>query len=70
MGALILGHIGDRFGRRRIMVFTLVLMGVATFLIGCLPTREQIGGLAPVLLVLLRILQGLSAAGSRPAPTR
>ncbi|GLX95173.1 MFS transporter [Herbidospora sp. NBRC 101105] len=65
VGALILGHIGDRFGRRRIMVFTLVLMGVATFLIGCLPTREQIGGLAPVLLVVLRVLQGLSAAGEQ-----
>jgi MFS family permease len=65
VGALILGHIGDRFGRRRIMVFTLILMGTATFLIGCLPTRDQIGGLAPVLLVTLRVLQGLSAAGEQ-----
>jgi MFS family permease len=65
VGAFFLGHYGDRFGRKRIMVFTLVLMGVSTFLIGCLPTREQIGGLAPVLLVLLRIMQGLSAAGEQ-----
>ncbi|MDF2709426.1 MAG: putative 3-(2-hydroxyphenyl) propionic acid transporter [Nonomuraea muscovyensis] len=65
IGAFALGHVGDRFGRRKIMVFTLVLMGVSTFLIGCLPTREQIGGLAPVLLVLLRVMQGLSAAGEQ-----
>jgi MFS family permease len=65
VGALVLGHFGDRFGRRNIMVFTLMLMGVSTFLIGCLPTREQIGDLAPVLLVLMRILQGLSAAGEQ-----
>lgn len=65
IGAFFLGHYGDRFGRKRIMVFTLILMGVSTFLIGCLPTRDQIGGLAPALLVLLRILQGLSAAGEQ-----
>lgn len=65
VGAFFLGHVGDRFGRKKIMVFTLVLMGVSTFLIGCLPTRDQIGGLAPVLLVVLRVLQGLSAAGEQ-----
>lgn len=65
VGAFILGHVGDRFGRKRIMVFTLVLMGVSTFLIGCLPSRDQIGDLAPVLLVVLRIMQGLSAAGEQ-----
>ncbi|GAA0398593.1 MFS transporter [Acrocarpospora corrugata] len=65
VGAFVLGHVGDRFGRKKIMVFTLILMGVSTFLIGCLPTREQIGGIAPVLLVLLRVLQGLSAAGEQ-----
>lgn len=65
IGAVVLGHIGDRSGRKKIMLFTLILMGVATFLIGCLPSREQVGGLAPALLVFLRVLQGLSAAGEQ-----
>ncbi|MDQ0584518.1 MFS transporter [Streptomyces rishiriensis] len=65
VGALFLGHFGDRVGRKKIMVFTLVLMGVSTFLIGCLPTRAQVGTLAPVLLVLCRVLQGISAAGEQ-----
>jgi MFS family permease len=65
VGAFILGHVGDRFGRKRVLVFTLLLMGVATFLVGCLPTYDQVGVLAPVLLVLLRLLQGLSAAGEQ-----
>ncbi|MEU0459243.1 MFS transporter, partial [Streptomyces sp. NPDC006129] len=65
VGALVLGHFGDRLGRKKIMVFTLMLMGLSTFLIGCLPTREQVGTLAPVLLVLCRVLQGISAAGEQ-----
>lgn len=65
VGALFLGHFGDRLGRKKIMVFTLILMGLSTFLIGCLPTRAQVGGLAPVLLVLCRVLQGISAAGEQ-----
>ncbi|MFF5104162.1 MFS transporter [Streptomyces sp. NPDC000134] len=65
LGAFFLGHVGDRLGRKKIMVFTLILMGVSTFLIGCLPTREQVGTLAPVLLVLCRVLQGISAAGEQ-----
>ncbi|MFE9923402.1 MFS transporter [Streptomyces sp. NPDC005774] len=65
VGALFLGHYGDRVGRKKIMVFTLMLMGLSTFLIGCLPTRDQVGTLAPVLLVLCRILQGISAAGEQ-----
>lgn len=65
VGALFLGHYGDRVGRKQIMVFTLILMGVSTFLIGCLPTRDQVGTLAPVLLVLCRVLQGISAAGEQ-----
>ncbi|WP_425086202.1 MFS transporter, partial [Streptomyces hainanensis] len=65
VGALFLGHYGDRLGRKKIMVFTLMLMGLSTFAIGCLPTREQVGTLAPVLLVLCRVLQGISAAGEQ-----
>ncbi|MFG2456720.1 MFS transporter [Streptomyces sp. NPDC048523] len=65
VGALFLGHFGDRVGRKKIMVFTLILMGLSTFLIGCLPTRHQVGTLAPVLLVLCRVLQGISAAGEQ-----
>ncbi|RDG39612.1 MFS transporter [Streptomyces corynorhini] len=65
LGALFLGHIGDRLGRRRVMVLTLILMGISTFLIGALPTYDQIGAAAPVLLVLMRMLQGVSAAGEQ-----
>jgi len=65
IGAFVLGHIGDKFGRKRVLVFTLMLMGVSTFLVGCLPTYEQVGVLAPTLLVLLRLAQGFSAAGEQ-----
>jgi MFS family permease len=65
VGALFLGHFGDKAGRKKIMIFTLLLMGLSTFLIGCLPTRSQVGTLAPVLLVLCRVLQGISAAGEQ-----
>ncbi|MFE9245786.1 MFS transporter [Nocardiopsis sp. NPDC006938] len=63
LGAIVAGHLGDRFGRKRILVFTLVMMGVATCAIGLLPTYAQIGMAAPVLLILLRIAQGFSAGG-------
>ncbi len=54
---------GDRFGRRGVLVMTLVLMGAATALVGILPTYAQIGAWAPALLMTLRILQGFSAGG-------
>lgn len=63
LAAGFIGHFGDRLGRKKMLVFTLVLMGVSTFLIGCLPPTAAIGAAAPVLLVLLRVLQGISAAG-------
>ena len=63
LGAVIAGHLGDRLGRKAMLVFTLVMMGAATALIGVLPTYNQIGVLAPVLLILLRIIQGFSAGG-------
>ncbi len=65
IGSFFMGHIGDRLGRKKVMVGTLLLMGISTFLVGCLPTYHQVGLLAPALLVLLRLLQGLSAAGEQ-----
>ncbi|GAB2971826.1 MFS transporter [Actinotalea caeni] len=62
-GAFIAGHLGDRYGRRVVLVGTLVLMGVATALVGVLPTYQAVGALAPALLLLLRVLQGISAGG-------
>jgi MFS family permease len=63
LGAIVSGHMGDRFGRRGMLVMTLILMGSATALIGLLPTYAQIGAWAPALLMFLRILQGFSAGG-------
>ncbi|MDR7328672.1 MFS transporter [Corynebacterium guangdongense] len=63
LGAILAGWVGDRYGRRMVLMLTLGLMGVATTLMGLLPTYSSIGIAAPLLLVLLRILQGLSAGG-------
>ena len=63
VGGLIFGHFGDRIGRKNMLVLTLMIMGVATVLIGLLPTYQQIGTAAPVLLLCLRILQGIGLGG-------
>ncbi|RLL69692.1 MFS transporter [Streptomyces sp. Z26] len=63
VGGVVFGHFGDKFGRKAALVTTLMLMGGSTFLIGLLPTTEQIGVLAPVLLVLLRLIQGFGVGG-------
>ena len=65
VGAFFMGHIGDKFGRKRVLIFTLMLMGASTFLVGCLPTYNQVGVWAPVLLVILRLCQGFSASGEQ-----
>lgn len=63
LGAILAGHLGDRMGRKPVLVITLLGMGAATTLMGLLPTYHAIGLAAPILLVLLRILQGMSAGG-------
>src|SRR5699024_1616432 len=62
-GGIIFGHFGDRVGRKPMLVITLIIMGVSTGLVGALPTYDSIGVAAPLLLVFLRIVQGLSVGG-------
>jgi len=63
LGAAVFGHFGDRVGRKAMLAMTIVIMGLGTFLIGLLPTYDQIGIAAPILLVLLRLLQGIGLGG-------
>ncbi|MDQ1581705.1 MAG: hypothetical protein QOD05_2480 [Microbacteriaceae bacterium] len=63
LGAIIFGHLGDRIGRKRTLILTISIMGIATGAIGLLPTFATIGLFAPILLTLLRIIQGLSLGG-------
>jgi MFS family permease len=63
IGSLVFGHFGDRIGRKKMLVLTLFVMGLGTFVIGLLPTYHQIGIWAPVLLVLMRALQGIGIGG-------
>ncbi len=63
IGGMVFGHIGDKHGRRFALVLILNLMGAATFCMGLLPTFSQVGVLAPVLLTLLRLIQGFALGG-------
>jgi len=63
VGSIFFGYVGDRFGRKKALSSSIVCMGLFTFLIGCLPTHNEIGALAPVLLLLCRVGQGFSLGG-------
>jgi len=63
LGAFVLGHLGDTWGRKRVLVWCMFLMGASTIAVGFLPTYERIGVLAPALLVALRLVQGFAVAG-------
>ncbi|MEX3951951.1 MFS transporter [Paraburkholderia sp. EG287B] len=63
LGGLIFGHLGDRIGRKKALMTTLMMMGVATVCVGLLPSYASVGMLAPVLLVLLRVVQGIAVGG-------
>ncbi|GAB3218705.1 MFS transporter [Mycolicibacterium hippocampi] len=63
LGGIVFGHFGDKYGRKKLLQFAILLVGAVTFLMGCLPTYGQIGIWAPILLVLLRFLQGFAVGG-------
>src|SRR4051812_25968593 len=63
LGGVFFGHYGDKIGRKAMLVATLILMGLSTFLIGALPTYQQIGVAAPLLLIALRFVQGFAVGG-------
>jgi len=63
LGGVVFGHYGDKYGRKKLLQFSLLLVGAATFLMGCLPTFGQIGYWAPALLVALRFIQGFAVGG-------
>jgi MFS family permease len=69
VGAVVLGHFGDRIGRRNVLVFTLILMGASTIGVGLIPGHGTIGLWAPILLVAMRLLQGFSAGGEQAGAT-
>ncbi|MGW5381249.1 MFS transporter [Nocardia sp. NPDC003963] len=63
IGGIVFGHFGDRLGRKNMLVLTMAMMGAASFLIGVLPTYQAVGAVAPLLLVLLRVIQGVAIGG-------
>ena len=66
LGGMTIGYLGDKYGRKYALVLSLFLMAIPTFVLGCLPTYDQVGSLSTVLLVLCRLLQGLSVGGQLP----
>lgn len=66
IGGIIFSHIGDEIGRKKVLVYTIFLMGLSSLGIACLPTYAQIGVFAPILLLLMRLLQGLAVGGELP----
>ena len=63
LGGIVFGHFGDKYGRKKLLQLAIILVGVTTFLMGCLPTFDQIGYLAPILLIVLRFFQGFAVGG-------
>jgi metabolite-proton symporter len=63
LGGIVFGHFGDRIGRKKLLMLSLMLMGGATVLIGCLPTHDQVGIWAPAMLIALRLIQGFAVGG-------
>ena len=63
VGGIVFGHFGDKLGRKKLLQLSIILVGVSTFLMGCLPTYQAIGIMAPILLVLLRFVQGFAVGG-------
>lgn len=66
IGGMLFGHFGDKLGRKKMLVLSVELMAIPTFLVGCLPTYATAGVLAPILLVLMRMVQGVSVGGELP----
>lgn len=66
IGGIIFGHFGDRYGRKKVFLMTIVLMACATFAIGLVPSYQHIGITATILVVILRVLQGISIGGEIP----
>ena len=68
LGGLVFGHFGDKIGRKKVLVLTLMIMGTGTVAIGCIPSYASIGIWAPILLILCRVAQGLASAANGAAP--
>lgn len=68
LGGLVFGHFGDKIGRKKVLVLTLMIMGTGTVAIGCIPSYASIGIWAPILLILCRVAQGSDSAANGAAP--